>query len=193
MFHRMGVLLIAAVFAVTAAPSAKANDFEPQIKAFVAKQIMPWLNDKIVIDSIKAQNVEHASLDAAKIDAMDKDWRAQAKAGGGPLTEKLLGNDLSKFLKGKQAASNGLISEMFVMDDKGLNVGQSGMTSDYMQGDEAKWQKSYGVGPGAMFIDEVEFDDSSKSFQSQVSVTISDPADGKAIGAITVGVNVEKL
>jgi hypothetical protein len=61
-----------------------------------------------------------------------------------------------------------------------------------MQGDEAKWQKSYGAGPGAVFVDEIEFDDSSQAFQSQVSVTIVDGS-GAAIGAITIGVNVEEL
>lgn len=187
--------LLSAFFVATAlfltAPLANANEFTPQIKEFVAKQITPWLSDKTVIEAVKAQNAAHASLNAAKIDAMDKEWRAQAKAGGGALTAKLLGNDLSKFLKAKQDASGGMISEMFVMDNKGLNVGQSGMTSDYMQGDESKWKKSFGAGAGAVFIDDVEFDDSSKTFQSQVSVTISDG--GTPIGAITVGINVENL
>jgi hypothetical protein len=46
-----------------------------------------------------------------------------------------------------------MITEMFVMDAKGLNVGQSDVTSDYWQGDEAKWQKTYGAGPGVVFVD----------------------------------------
>ena len=107
------------------------------------------------------------------------------------MMKGVLGNALSKFLQGKKDASDGLITEMFVMDNKGMNVGQSDATSDYMQGDEGKWQKSYGAGAGAMFVDEVEFDDSTKSYQAQVSGTISDG--GAAIGAITVGMNVENL
>ena len=35
-------------------------------------------------------------------------------------------------------------------DNKGLNVGQSDVTSDYWQGDEAKWKKSYKMGAGAV-------------------------------------------
>jgi len=62
-----------------------------------------------------------------------------------------------------------------------------------MQGDEAKWQKTYQAGPDAVFIDEVEFDDSTQSFQTQLSATVVDPATGEAIDAITIGVNVEKL
>jgi hypothetical protein len=79
------------------------------------------------------------------------------------------------------------------MDNKGLNVAQSDVTSDYWQGDEAKWKKSFLAGPDGLFIDEVEFDESTQTYQAQVSVSIADPDSGEAIGAITVGVNVELL
>ncbi len=77
------------------------------------------------------------------------------------------------------------------MDNKGLNVGQSDITSDYWQGDEAKWKKSYGAGMGAVHVGKIKQDESTQKFQSQVSVAISDG--GKVIGAVTVGVNVDEL
>jgi hypothetical protein len=79
------------------------------------------------------------------------------------------------------------------MDSKGLNVGQSAETSDYWQGDEDKWQKTYLVGPDAIFVDGVEVDDSSGALQSQVSLPITDPDSGDVIGAITLGINVDSL
>jgi hypothetical protein len=81
------------------------------------------------------------------------------------------------------------------MDNHGLNVAQSAVTSDFWQGDEDKWQQSYGdgTGDGAVHISEVEFDESTGVFQSQVSLPIKDPATGKLIGAITFGVNVQSL
>ena len=82
---------------------------------------------------------------------------------------------------------------VFVMDGKGLNVGQSDVTSDYWQGDEAKWQDTYSNGKGAVHISELEEDESTQTLQSQVSVTVVDPESGKAIGAVTFGVNVENL
>eukprot|EP00747_Dinoflagellata_sp_TGD_P172571 gnl/TRDRNA2_/TRDRNA2_209329_c0_seq1.p2 gnl/TRDRNA2_/TRDRNA2_209329_c0~~gnl/TRDRNA2_/TRDRNA2_209329_c0_seq1.p2 ORF type:complete len:208 (-),score=54.53 gnl/TRDRNA2_/TRDRNA2_209329_c0_seq1:59-592(-) len=173
--------------------SAQANEFAPQITDVMNNQIKPWLSDPTVVDAIKAQNAETGGLSAGDIDALDKQWRAEADAGSGPLIDKVLANKLSAFLKGKKEASGGLIFEVFVMDAKGLNVGQSDVTSDYMQGDEGKWQKTYPVGPDALFIDDVEFDDSTEQFQSQANTTIVDPATGEAIGAITVGINVEKL
>jgi len=170
-----------------------ANDFEPGLNKVLDDNIGAWLADPAVIEAVKAQNAKNAALDQAAIDALDKQWRAEAKAGGGPMITEVTSNALSQFLVGKAKASDGLFLEIFVMDDKGLNVGQSDVTSDYWQGDEPKWQKSFGAGPGGRLIDEVDFDDSAKAFVSQVSRTIVDPADGHAIGAVTVGVNVEKL
>lgn len=173
--------------------AATANEFKPAIDDYFASSVQSWLSDPVIVDAIKAQNSAHSGLDTAAIDALDKQWRAEADSGSGPLIDKLLGTDLSKFLADKKSASDGAISEVFVMDNKGLNVGQSDITSDYMQGDEGKWQKTYGSGSNTTFVDEVEFDESSQSFQSQLSSTIVDPASGEPIGAITIGLNVESL
>ena len=79
------------------------------------------------------------------------------------------------------------------MDAKGLDVAQSTLTSDYWQGDEAKWSETYPVGPDAVQIGEIEQDESTQVFQSQVSIAVTDPATGEVIGAITVGVDVSML
>lgn len=173
--------------------AAAANDFAPQITKELNEKIRPWLSDPAVVDAVKAQNAKTGGLSEAEIDGLDKQWRAEAEAGSGPLVDEVMGNALSAYLKGKKDASGGLYSELFVTDAKGLNVGASDITSDYMQGDEDKWQKTYPVGPDAVFIDVVEFDESTQTFQSQVSATVVDPASGAPIGAITVGISVEKL
>ena len=172
---------------------AAANEYEPQMRAAFENQIKPWLSDPAIVEAIKAQNEKHAGYDAGKIDAMDQQWRAEAKAGGGPLIDETLAHAISKFLAKKKGEMGGIVTEMFIMDNKGMNVGQSDVTSDYMQGDEAKWQKTYQAGADAVFVDEVEFDDSTESFQSQLSATVTDPATGEPIGAITIGINVEEL
>ena len=85
------------------------------------------------------------------------------------------------------------MTEIFVMDNKGLNVGQSDITSDFWQGDEAKWQKTFQAAPKTMFVDEVEMDDSTQRFQTQISIAITDPDTGENIGAVTIGVDAEGL
>lgn len=79
------------------------------------------------------------------------------------------------------------------MDNKGLNVGQSDVTSDYWQGDEAKWQKTYAVGPDALVIGKREYDRSSQKFLIQVSVPAVDSASKTPIGAATIGVSLVQL
>lgn len=160
---------------------------------FANSTVKQWIANDTVINAIKAQNAKHAGLSQADIDNMDKDWRAQTDASSKPMIDAVLGNALSNFLRQQKDSSQGLVTEVFVMDNRGLNVGQSDVTSDYWQGDEAKWQKTYSAGPDAIFVDEVEMDESTQTFQSQVSMAIVDPATGQVIGAITVGINVDAL
>ncbi len=160
---------------------------------FANSTVKQWIANDTVINAIKAQNAKHAGLSQADIDNMDKDWRAQTDAGSKPMIDAVLGNALSGFLRQQKDSAGGFVTEVFVMDNRGLNVGQSDVTSDYWQGDEAKWQKTYSAGPDAIFIDEVEMDESTQTFQSQLSMSIVDPATGEVIGAITVGINVDAL
>ena len=148
---------------------------------------------RMAVDAINAQNAKFAGLKQADIDALDQKWRAEVEAADKPMIDEALASPLSKFLVEQREKSGGVITELFVTDDKGLNVGQSDPTSDYWQGDEAKWQKSFQGGPGAIFVDDVEKDESTQQLQTQVSATIVDPKTGAAIGAVTVGINVDGL
>jgi len=189
------LFIAAAVAGIVAIPASALGQkkHEAAAKAFAETTLAKWMREPVVIEAIKAQNAKHASLDQAKIDALDKQWREETKAASKPLIDAYLSNSLSAYLKKLKAEARGLITEIFVMDDKGLNVGQSDMTSDFWQGDEAKWKKTFLVGPSAIFVDKVEKDESTQAFQSQISMTIADPATGKAIGAVTVGVDVDEL
>jgi nicotinate-nucleotide pyrophosphorylase len=190
------ILTVAAVFYGIALCTTTVQGEEAhvgEVKKYVAANVVPWLNDKIVIDALKAQNAKHATLAEADIIKLDKEWRAQVDAPSKPLIESVTKNALSAFVTTKKAESKGLLTEIFVMDDKGLNVGQSDITSDYWQGDEAKWQKTFKVGADAVFVDKVEKDESTQQLQVQVSISIKDPETGKVIGAVTLGINVDQL
>ncbi|MCG8547974.1 MAG: hypothetical protein MJE12_27570 [Alphaproteobacteria bacterium] len=173
--------------------AAAANEFEGPIKSLANSQIKGWIQDPMIVSAVKAQNQKHASLSKADIMRLDKQWRSEVGGGNQPLISKIMSNALSNFLKQKAEASQGLFSEIFVMDSKGLNVGQSAVTSDYWQGDEAKWKKTYLAGASAMHIGSVKKDESTQAFQSQLSLPVVDPADNSVIGAITIGINVEQL
>ena len=159
----------------------------------VIASVRQWSETPIVIDAVKAANAAHATLAQAEIDTLDKTWRAETKVEDQPLIAAVMVHPLSSYLIRIQARGLGLYSEVFVMDNKGLNVGQSSVTSDYWQGDEAKYQKTYAVGPDAVFIDEPEFDEDTKTWRAQLNLTLIDPAAKQAIGAITVEFNLTEL
>ncbi len=190
---RISSIVIGAVAAVFLCGSAIANEFAAPITKLADTQVREWIKDPIVVNAIKAQNVKHANMTQADINKLDKQWMAETGSSSQPLIKSLLSNDLSKFLRAKKEASKGLFTEIFVMDNKGLNVGQSDVTSDYWQGDEAKWQKTFLVGPKAIHISDVKKDESTQTYQSQLSLPVVDPANNQVIGAITLGVNVEQL
>ena len=96
-------------------------------------------------------------------------------------------------LRDRIAEYNGQITEIFVMDSVGLNVAASDITSDFWQGDEAKFTETYGRGPGSIHISDIELDESTQRYQGQISVTIVDPSNGLAVGAMTIGVDADSL
>lgn len=183
--------VIAAVGMLSALP-ATANEYADQLTALANGKIAEIAQNSAVVDAIMAQNAETGGYDQAKIDSLDQQWRAEVDASSRPLIDEVLANATSAYLLEQQEASEGLFTEIFAMDAKGLNVGQSGVTSDYWQGDEGKWQNTYGAGAGSIDIGDIEEDESTQTFQSQVSVPVVD-ASGNPIGAVTFGVNVEYL
>ncbi|WP_370638372.1 hypothetical protein [Aurantimonas sp. VKM B-3413] len=191
--HLIAAVAAAVIASAVALPATAAEDHVPAVTEFVSGNLKAALQDPVVVAAIKAQNEKTSGLSQAEIDSLDKEWRAEIGSGGGKLVDEKLNSDLSAYLKKVKADQQGAITELFVMDAKGLNVGQSDPTSDYWQGDEAKWQKSFGAGPDAVFVDEVEQDESTQELQSQASFTINDPETGKPIGAVTAGVNLEAL
>lgn len=181
-----------AALACVACPAA-AQDITGPARALAESQIKDWAADPMVIEAVERQNAENADLTQAEIEKLDQQWRAETSAASRPLIDSVMSSALSNHLKELKQSGQGLFTEIFVMDDKGLNVGQSDVSSDYWQGDEDKWLKTYKAGPDAIHISEVEQDESTQMFQSQISLPIVDPATHAVIGAVTVGVNVDQL
>jgi len=163
------------------------------LNELVNSTVVKIVNNPVLQSSVKAQNDKHATLSQTSIDDLDKKWRAESAASDKPLISNVLSNKLSKYLLQVKEESQGLFTEIFVMDNKGLNVGQSDVTSDYWQGDEAKWQKTFSVGAGAVHISDVSKDESTQEIQVQLSVAVSDVDGGAVIGAITLGINLDNL
>lgn len=142
--------------------------------------------DPVIVNAVKAENAKGKTL--AQIQATDEKWKNMP--GIADYMRAIMDSACGKHLARIQNATE-YLSEIFVMDNQGANVAMTDKTSDYWQGDEAKFQKSYQNGQGAVFVDDVEFDDSSQAYLVQVSVPVMDG--GKCIGAITFGIDVDKF
>lgn len=176
-----------------AAPVYAADEFTPALQAYMEDEISGWANAPEIVAAIKAQNEARDGITQAQIDEMDKAWRASVGSPSSAPIAPILNNPVSDSLRARVEESMGTITEVFVMGAHGLNVAASDITSDMWQGDEAKFQDTFGKGADSVHISEVELDESTQRYQGQISMTIVDPETGSPIGAITVGVDAESL
>jgi hypothetical protein len=174
------MILIATVICVTMAFGTALADAMSVAKG----ELAPIGHDPKIVEAVKAQNAKGLTMDY--IMKLDKAWK-----GNDPDTyfiKEIRDNKCSGYLRAIIKLVPYMF-EIFVMDNQGANVCMSGTTGDYMQGDEAKWQKSFADGKGAIFVDEPEEEDG--KMVQQISVPVMDG--GAAIGAITFGVYPDKL
>lgn len=153
-----------------------------------------WIAVPVTFATLSGLNAEQSGLSQADIDALDKEWRAEREQiGDRPLVAELMARPLSNYLLRRQAMAGGLYTEIFVVTNRGLNAGQSAVTGDYWQGDEAKFTETFEVGADAVFIDEAELHEGSGTWRQQVNFTIPDPETGAPMGAVTIEVNLTEL
>lgn len=168
-----------------------ASEFGEEALLLAKSELQQWITDPVILFAIREQNEIYKNLSDRRIQRLDKRWR---KGGPfGPMVGDLLDRQASIILRDRRELSEGLINEIIVMDAVGLNVAISDATSDFYQGDEAKWQETFLKGADAVHVSEIEFDESTQKHQSQVSVSVTDPDTGEVIGAVTFGISVEKL
>jgi len=190
---RLAIGMLAALLLTGGIASAQDNEFAEPLTALAQGELKEIAANPVLVAAIMAQNATTSGYDQARIDELDTQWRAEVDAASKPLIDATLANEASVYLAKVQEESGGKFTEIFATDAKGLNAAQSTVTSDYWQGDEDKFTKSFGAGADAVFLGEVEQDESTQTFQSQVSITVVDPANGAPIGSITVGVDLSTL
>lgn len=180
------LVLLAMVLCVWSQPVFAGEKASPKVVAFAKSKLAALGNDPIIIETVKLANAKGQSLNQIK--QMDEKWKNTP--GVADFMQAMMDSPCGKRLRELQKTAS-YYSEIFVMDNQGANVAMTDKTSDYWQGDEAKFQKSFNGGKGAVFVDEVEFDDSSQIYLVQVSVPVVD--NGKVIGAVTFGIDVEQI
>jgi hypothetical protein len=178
--RRSAVVLASLAFS-TAVFAQSAQSLQKQFESEAAK-VRTWGSDAEIVAAVKAQNAKRVPLKT--IQSLDADWIA-GKADA--LVKQTTAGTCSAHLR-QLAGANATYGELFVMDDQGALVCANAKTSDYWQGDEAKWQRAFNSGKGEVFIDRPRYDESASRNLAQISVPVIDG--GKAIGVITVGLSL---
>ncbi|MBF0387252.1 MAG: PDC sensor domain-containing protein [Candidatus Omnitrophica bacterium] len=194
--RNIGIFLVALMLCVGRSGLVLAADetvLLNEVKKITSEKIVKWAKDPLVVAAVKEAN-KTASRTNDEIAALDKKWMDAGEPDA--WVDGYSANPTAVFLKAFQAVKEGqktLFPEIFVMDRQGCIVGETNRTSDFLQGDEDKFVRSYAGGKGEVFIDKMEFDESSRTYSIQVSVPVMDPEDGNAIGALTVSIDLDAL
>jgi len=158
-----------------------------KLKAYAKAQLVPLCMNQVFAKEVDAQNTKGASLDDIK--KIDEQWvNAEDEL---PIHKEKLSNPCAREIE-KIVKVVKIVGETFVMDNKGANVGQNALTSDYWQGDEPKWQNSFKDGKGGVDVSEEKLDKSTNAVDQKVSLPIINKK-GVVIGAVCFGVNTVKL
>jgi len=131
--------------------------------------------------AVAAKNASGETAD--QVLRKDKEWTA----GGRPelrraVTEGACADHLREMVKG-----DSFVVEAFLMDAQGALVCATGETTDYYQGDETKWERTYQEGR-RVFVGEPALDASSGTYAIQLSVLVS--ANGAKAGALTLTLRI---
>lgn len=182
-------LALAALLALSFG-TAHAGEPNAAMQAYVDATARAWFTDGAVVAAIEASNAHHAGLSEARLIELDSAWRAEVGQASTPTIAAIHGSAVSAMLRERVAEAGGKVTEIILMDNRGMNVAVSSVTSDFWQGDEAKFTETFPHGPAALHISDIELDESSQTYQAQVSFVVAD-ASGNPIGAVTIGLNAE--
>lgn len=173
-------------------PVAAEPAYVSVVREFVEKRVKPVILVPLVRKAIEDQNAKFGDISDMDVRVLDNTYRSEIQNGEWQMVKRLLEKPVSRYLKSKQNDSQGTIVEIFVTDRHGLNVGQSVPTTDYWQGDEDKFLKTFAKGTDATFIDRAERDDTTQLLETQASFVIHDES-GEAIGIATVTIAIDAL
>ncbi len=124
----------------------------------------------------------------------DKEWTSAPKETVTSFMRELESNELARELKQRlkfyeEKYSYRVFGEVFITNKYGVNVAQTGKTSDYYQADEHWWQVAKNSG---LYIEDVEYDKSADVYSTNIGIRIDDK-DQNFLGAIKVILNIENV
>ncbi len=136
----------------------------------------------------KIENIEEF------IQEKDNEWTSIPKNESNDFIESITNNKTSKGLQKKfsfyeEKYGYKVFAEVFVTNKYGVNIAQTGKTTDYYQADEEWWQKAKANG---LFVGDTEYDESSGIYSIEIGVRIEDEQKN-FLGVIKAVYNIQEV
>ena len=175
----------ASLWMIFTARAVFAFEMTPTTQAEIDKHktlIAGWVADPVIVSAVKDQNGK------GPIAAMDNPkWKNTRRSDA--IVKAFQDNPAGKMLKAKLEASGGMYTEAFLSAAQGEKVAFVEKTTSYIHVGQPKFDVP--LTTGKSWQGKPEFDESAQTYQLQISVPVL--ADGKAIGALVVGVSLTQL
>ena len=174
--------------------SPGANDMiDAPVRDYARRTLAEWLDDPVIIDAIRAHNIETENMTPEQLSALNQQWTTELENGSGPLIDKVLNNPASDILKEMKETTSDIITEVFVMDLRGTNVAESEPTVNYWHLEEERYQAISNSKDDTIYVSDVHLEVGGEIYQVEASLPINDPDTGERIGVASFGVNVQSM
>ena len=132
----------------------------------------------------------------AYITQQDNDWKsAPTEETITPFMQSLISNEIAQGIKKNSVekinprTGHSAFAEVFLTNEYGATIAQSGKISDYRQDDEDWWQKAKANG---ISIGKTEYDESAKTDVIPIGIKITDE-NGNFVGVLKAALSVRSI
>ena len=171
--------------------TAKSIEFRVSIKI---DKLIDFSKTEVVQKALLASNLEFGELEDIQgyITQQEDEWRSVPAESITPFMQSLISNELSEDIrknfvdKINPETGHSVFAEVFITNEYGANVAQSGKTTDYRQDDEDWWQKAKVNG---ISIGKAEYDESAEADIIPIGIRITDE-DGNFVGVLKAPLSI---
>lgn len=160
-------------------------------------ELQHYASSSDLVRLLNASNKTYQGLPPSKIEerlaAGEAKWIAEkiltAKSNG------MLGNQASKYLKEstRLEKKEGIHTALFVTDKMGALIASINGYPKYRNNEEEWWKKAYNRGEGQIYISDVQFNDTAKTYIWELALPIMDEKYTQAIGVLKVVLNIKEF
>ena len=159
--------------------------------------LIDFSKTEVVQKALLESNLEFDELEDIQgyITQQEDEWRSVPAESITPFMQSLISNELSEDIRKKfvdkinPKTGHSVFAEVFLTNEYGANIAQSGKTIDYRQDVEDWWQKAKVNG---ISIDKADYDESAKSNIIPIGISITDE-DGNFVGVLKSALSVSSI